>query len=294
MFKKVLLPLDGSAEAESPLPYIKDFSNKFSSKVHVLGVGVGNKRRKVNRLLADYIQCTADNLAQDGILARSHMLYGHAVDQILLFIKENAIDLLVMATHGRSGVTRWWIGSIAENIVTEATIPVLLVRSKRLRETEVNKTKTFRHILVPLDGSSIGESALQYAETLALKLDAAISLLHVIHSFDGLGFDIPGYDLKIMTKKLNDSGEKYLKSISEKLKNKGIKTSSKVVVGNPATTIIEYAQEKKIDLIAMSTHGRSGITRWVLGSVADKILKESSLPLWLVRSPKMTVQKNNT
>lgn len=294
MFKKVLLPLDGSTEAESPLPYIKDFSNRFNSKVHILGVGIGSKRRKVNRLLTDYVQDTASNLSQDGVSAKPHMLYGHAAEQISLFIKENSIDLLVMATHGRSGVTRWWIGSVAESVITEASIPVLLVRSKRLKEAEANKTKTFHHILVPLDGSDIGESALQYAEILALKLDATISLLHVIHSFDGLGFDIPGYDLKVMTKKLNDSGEEYLKKISDRLKNKGIKFSSKISIGNPASTIIEYAQEKKIDLIAMSTHGRSGIARWVLGSVTDKVLRESSLPLWLFRSPKMTVEKNNT
>lgn len=293
MYKRILLPLDGSVEAESPLPYIKDFSKKFNAKVHVLGVGIGDKRRKVNRLLTDYIEYTANNLTQEGISARPHIVYGHANEQILLFTEANAIDLLVMATHGRSGVTRWWIGSVAENIVTEASIPVLLIRSKRLRETEANKTKTFHHILVPLDGSSLGESALQHAGILALKLDATINLLHVIHSFDGLGFDMPGYDLKIMTKKLNDSGKKYLKNISEKLKKKGIKTSSKIIVGNPATTIIDYALQEKVDLVAMSTHGRSGITRWVLGSVADKVLRESSLPLWLVRSPKMTVEKNN-
>lgn len=291
MYKRILLPLDGSAEAESPLPYIKDFSNKFNAKVHVLGVGIGDKRRKVNRLLTDYIECTANNLTQEGILARPHVLYGHANEQILLFTKETAIDLIIMATHGRSGVTRWWIGSVAENIVTEATLPVLLIRSKHLRENEANKTKTFHHILVPLDGSSLGESALQHVGILASKLEATINLLHVIHSFDGLGFDIPGYDLKIMTKKLSDSGKKYLKNISEKLKNKGIKTSSKVIVGNPANTIIDYALQEKVDLVAMSTHGRSGITRWVLGSVADKVLRESSLPLWLVRSPKMTVEK---
>ena len=130
MFKKVLLPLDGSTEAESPLPYIKDFSHRFNSKVHILGVGIGSKRRKVNRLLTDYVQDTAANLNQDGVAARPHMLYGHAAEQISLFIKENAIDLLVMATHGRTGVTRWWIGSVAESVITEAAIPVLLVRSK--------------------------------------------------------------------------------------------------------------------------------------------------------------------
>ena len=291
MLKKILLPLDGSVEAESPLPYIKDFTHRFNSKLHILGVAIGSKRRKVNQLLTDYIQETAANLNREGLPTKSHIRYGHAGEQILSFAKENAVDSIVMATHGRSGITRWWIGSLAENIIAESTIPVLLTRSKQLKETEVNKSKTFQHMLVPLDGSHISESALNFAESIALKLGASISLLHIVHSFNSLGFDIPGYDLKIMNRKMNDAGKKYLKSILERLHKKGIESTSKVMAGNAASAIIEYTKEKKVDLIIMSTHGRSGIARWILGGVAEKVLRESALPLWLVRSPEMLVEK---
>jgi len=293
MLKKILLPLDGSVEAESPLPYIKDFTHRFNSKLHILGVAIGSKRRKVNQLLTDYIQETAANLNREGLPTKAHIRYGHAGEQILSFAKENAVDSIVMATHGRSGISRWWIGSLAENIIAESTIPVLLTRSKQLKETEVNKSKTFQHMLVPLDGSNISESALHFTESIALKLGASISLLHIVHSFNSLGFDIPGYDLKIMNRKMNDAGKRYLKNISERLHKKGIESTSKVMAGNAASAIIEYTKEKKVDLIIMSTHGRSGIARWILGSVAEKVLRESTLPLWLVRSPEMLVEKNS-
>ncbi|HIE16598.1 MAG TPA: universal stress protein, partial [Dehalococcoidia bacterium] len=103
MLNKVLVPLDGSAEAESVLPYLRDLAPRFGSQVHILGVGIGRKTRRVNRLLEDYISRTALSLRSDNIDAEPVVLYGIAAGRILDFTAAKEFDLIIMATHGRSG-----------------------------------------------------------------------------------------------------------------------------------------------------------------------------------------------
>jgi len=219
--------------------------------------------------------------------------YGTAADKILDFTAENEIDLIIMATHGRSGITRWWMGSVAEKVISEATAPVLLVRSKRPRKTgAAGKLKFLHKILAPLDGSDIGEAALPYAEILAANSGALISLLQVVSPPGTVEASLlGGPDWRKFVKAMHDAGEDYLKTIAERLSGKEIKSTYEVVTGDPADKIVEYADDTKASLIAMSTHGRTGLTRWVLGSIADKVLHGARIPILLVRSPKMVIPK---
>jgi len=296
MFKlqEILVPLDGSGESESVLPYLRDLAPRFGSNVHILGVGIGRKIRRVNRLLEDYINRIASGLHSDNIKAEPVIHYGIAADRILNFIVENDIDLIIMATHGRSGVTRWWMGSVAEKVISEATAPVLLVRSKRPSKAATAGKLHFPHrILAPLDGSDIGEAALPYAETLATNSGASISLLQVVSPPGTVEASLlGGPDWRKFVKAMRDAGEDYLKNIAERLNGKGIKSTYEVVTGDPADKIVEYADDKKVSLIAMSTHGRTGLARWVLGSIADKVLHGARIPILLVRSPKMIIPKS--
>lgn len=291
--QKILVPLDGSREAESVLPYVRDLAPRFGSQVQVLGVGIGRKTRRVNRLLEDYLNGITVSLRSDKINAEPVVSYGLAADKILDFAGTQDIDLIIMATHGRSGMTRWWMGSIAEKVISEAAAPVLLVRSKRPRKTDTaGKLLFWERIMAPLDGSDIGEAALSYVEALAMKTGASVDLLQVV-SLPG-NFEaglLGGPDWRKFIKAMHDAGENYLKGISRKLLNKKIKSTYLVTSGDPADKIVEYAEEKKATLIAMSTHGRTGLTRWVLGSVADKVLHDARVPVLLVRSPKMVIRK---
>jgi nucleotide-binding universal stress UspA family protein len=289
--QEILVPLDGSGEAESVLPYLRDLAPRFGSRVHILGVGIGKKTRRVNRLLEDYLKRTANNLHNDDIKAEPVMSYGVAVDKILDFAVEKKINLIIMATHGRSGIKRWWMGSVAERVISEATAPVLLVRGKRPGKTgTVSKPHSIHEILAPLDGSDIGEAALPYAETLAINSRASIKLLQVITPPGTVEASLlGGPDWRKFIKSMHDAGENYLKSVAEKLASKRVKSTYEVVSGDPADKIVEYAEGKTISLIAMSTHGRTGIARWVLGSVADKVLHSARIPILLVRSPKMII-----
>ncbi|MFC1999393.1 universal stress protein [Chloroflexota bacterium] len=147
----------------------------------------------------------------------------------------------------------------------------------------------FKRILVPLDGSELGERALPYVEELAAATGAEVLLLEVV----ALQYDIAlaetytpnvGQLSEDFAKRTLANAEKYLKSIEERLSQRGITVRSEIETGVPAERVIAHAKEYDVDLIAMSTHGRSGISRWILGSVADKVLRAADRPVLLVRA----------
>lgn len=287
MFDKILVPLDGSVEAESVLPYLRDLASRFGSQVYILGVGAGNKRRRVNRFLEEYAGEVASDLHAWDIKAEAAILYGSPADRMLDYAEGNEIDLIIMATHGRGGITRWWMGSVAEKIVSETVVPVLLVQSKHPEKAEAGKKLSFVKVLVPLDGSDIGESALSNIEILAVETGVSVNLLRVITPPGVVEANVFGPDLKKFVGAMQDTCKDYLSSVVARLSEKGVKATYDIITGDPADKIVEYARNEGVDLIAMSTHGRSGIARWVLGSVADKVLHAAKMPMLLVRSPRM-------
>ena len=286
MLKKVLVPVDGSEESKHILPYVYFLAGKFNFTVSILGVGIGSKTRRVNRLLDDYINETVRDLREHNINAEPVMLYGRAAEEILSYNKDNAFNLIMMVTHGRGGITRWWMGSVAEQVVSESPASILLIRSKSADRQDMEKVD-FNDILAPLDGSEIGESALPAVEELAVKTGATVHLLHVIPAHSVIAGKSRSDELSKLVEIEIKTGDEYIGNIAERLEKRNIKTVSKIRHGDPANVIVDYAGEKNVSLIAMSTHGRSGIARWVLGSVADKVLHETEKPMWLVRSSKM-------
>ncbi len=311
MFKKILVPLDGSIEAETGLPYVRDIAARFDSEVDILSVGLGSKRRRVNQLLEEYVQHAVEHLQQHEITSRAVLLYSSAEEEtaafseitapqgklkakgqvvyggpaenILSYTQRNHVNLVIMATHAHGGLLRWWLGSVFEKVVSRSLVPILGIHSKQVREIDRTGKTTFRRILTPLDGSEAGEAALHDAEAVALKTGASIVLLHVIPAPHSVEARWLGPELNDFVRAMHDAGQKYLDKTKKRLEARGLDIDIRITAGDPAETIIDTAKKEKVDLIAISTHGRSGIPRWVLGSVADKILHESKLPMWLVR-----------
>ena len=290
--QKILVTLDGSEVAESVLPYIRSLAPSFGSHIDVMGSAMGRKDRRVNRLLEDYINRIASSLREECLKADPVVLYGSAADKILDHADKNNVDLIVMATHGRSGISRWWVGSVAEKVISAAKTPMLLVPAKKAGKTETPGKLAISKIVVPLDGSDTGQAALPYAETLAREMGASISLIQIIPSPGTMDPSIPGgaYWIKFV-EAVNDTAKDYLADIAKKLSNQGFQTTYEVITGDPAYKIVEYAEHAKASLIAMSTHGRTGIARWVLGSVTDKVLHGAKTPVWIVRPPKMVISE---
>jgi len=134
----------------------------------------------------------------------------------------------------------------------------------------------FNRVLVPLDGSDVAEAILSRVEELTAKLGAEVVLLEVL-SETGV--------LPTTAHQEYNEAKEYLDGITQRLRDQGIEASAAIRYGEPAEEIVDYAQANKVDLIAMSTHGRSGVSRWVFGSVAEKVLRGTDVPIFLVRAP---------
>lgn len=214
---------------------------------------------------------------------------GNAAVEILSFAEKNRTDLILISTHGRSGTGDWTLGSIANKVLQRAHVPILLVRSHELEARTANKAPW--RILVLLDGSDCAERVIPHVEGLAKETDNEVFLLRiteplttphfVVHSG---GFDWEKYEKDVLAR-LETEAKHYLGKREHSLQRKGVKATSVSLVGRPARTILQYAEDDAIDLIALSSHGLSGVTKWVFGSVDSKIIQHSSQSILLVRPP---------
>jgi nucleotide-binding universal stress UspA family protein len=275
MYERILVPLDGSQLAERALPYAEELSGRLGSEVTLIYVSesIDDPHQHMHQF---YMQKMAESTKQDAeayarksgkelaIQVRSVNLAGNPAEEIVKYADSENIGLIVMSTHGQSGIRQWTIGSIANKVVRATKKPVALVRAEGPRPG-VPRKDMLRKALLPLDGSRESEAAMPYAAELASRLGISVVLVQV---------------LAIGDKAL---AEDYLEKIGAQLKQEGVTVESRVIFGEAATEIINLADEIHADVVAMSTHGRSGIGRWVLGSVAERVLYEGNTPLLLVR-----------
>lgn len=284
MFEKMVLLLDTSELAEAVIPYALHLANKMGSELDV--VHVIESEGQGERLAKAYLDRIIEETKEPGIKKkRSVILHGKAADQILDYVERNKIDIMAMASHGHSGLRRWVIGSTADKIIRGTKAPVLMVYGKE--KSVSRQPKAFTHVLLPLDGSKIAEASLPYAESIVNKTKVRVSLFRAVSPLvdqyagppEGYVVDYAG---KVMQALEEEAGD-YLKQTARLLEEKGILVSTSMVVGSPGTEILKYIEKQKVDLVIMSTHGRTGLGRWILGSVADKILHSVEIPLLLVR-----------
>jgi nucleotide-binding universal stress UspA family protein len=285
MLATILVPLDGSQLAEQALPYAERLAEATSARVvlsRVLPLAV-LERPEADLESADqaraYLQGVADRLTSKGRVVEATTPWADPASEILEQVGSTHADLVVMATHGRSGPGRWLYGSVADEILRRAPVPVILVPPHVAAPWPTDRAPC---ILVPLDGSRHAEAALGPAEELAAKLGSEIVLLQVVvfppYSLYGDGSAyLAAFDPDVQLKEARE----YLDALAKRLTVSRVRVV--VELGQPAFTIAEIAQREKVDLIAMATHGRSGLARLVLGSVATGTLQRASVPLMLVR-----------
>jgi nucleotide-binding universal stress UspA family protein len=306
MYKRLLVPLDGSELAEIALPYAEEIARHLGSEIILVNVRTPTEnldKPEHRAYLSKMVATTEQNIKKSPALkpgekvkvasaiVGSPGLLTHPAEQILDYAEKENINLIVMATHGRTGIRRWTLGSTANNVARAFKCPILLIRAN----TDVPKSVHLNKILVPLDGSKPSEAVLPYIENLASKLKTRISLLYVVEMlyhyypyaepavyFGSTGVIKVPYNEEEM-KPWKEVGEKYIKSVNDKLTVEGIKASYEVRVGSAGEEIIEAEAKMHPDVVAMSTHGHSGFGRFDHGSVTDKVLHAGSTPLLLVR-----------
>ena len=295
MYRRILVPLDGSPVAEQVLPYARYLAGKLKIPVDLLvvvdvvgmiGSMEASNARNLDAFIAEnvhrskaYLEKISETFTD---VASSHMVMKGKPEEVVIEKAASDRDMLIaMATHGRSGVDRWLLGSVAEKVLRGATNPLLLVRATKDGKSEGEKI--IKRLIVPLDGSPLAEKVLPHVTALAKEMAfetvllRAYNLRQVISTFEDY---IPDWDL--LEAEAMGEATNYLNGKVQELKGQGlIEVSSRISEKETAQEIIDLATEPN-SLIAMCTHGRSGLKRWVLGSVTEKVVRHSNSPVLVI------------
>lgn len=292
MYEKILVPLDGSSEAEIVLPYVEGIAAKFGAEVVLVSVlepGEDERDQLYRYYLERIVKQVQRQLknwgARDEIVVKCEILMGKPAGEIIRYADENNVNLITMTSYGRSGRSPWFMGNVAAKVLRTTGKPVLLIRAPADKAT-LKRKSLIKRILVPLDGSAVGETAIPYVEALGQVLGADLVLFQVVKPPVPIGIEAPTmstiYEEEL--ERTRTSAAVYLDQMGKKLQEKGLSTSSAINLGPPADQIIDYAETNAVDLIAMSTHGRSGIGRWVFGSVTDKVVHAGNIAVLTIRA----------
>lgn len=221
-------------------------------------------------------------LTEQGLRVRTVVRGGVAAEMLLAVAHEESIGLIVMATHGRGGIGRFLLGSVADRVVRHAEVPVMLVRAAAVH----SEHPEFKRIVVPLDGSQTAAAVLPAVRELARCSAAEIVLLRVVQGEPAAPVITA---LPVVEPAPNTSAEHeatdYVGSIGKTAEGWGVPVRTLVQVGDPASVILDTAKDLYADLIAMSTHGVGGLRRFFLGSVAERVVRHAEAPVLLFRSP---------
>lgn len=273
MYDRILVPTDGSRSAEAAARHGLVIAEAFDAAVHV--ISVADDREPDGRLAEaqaqDAISTLEEFFEQESALScRSVIEHGIPYEAILSYAADNDIDLVVMGTHGRRGLSRVLLGSVTERVIRLSNDPVLAVPPHAIgRERE-----GYDRILVPTDGSPGATAAVERAIPVAERLGASVRVLYVIEGERGLP---PIGD------PLRDEAIEVVEAVADRASARDVSLTTHVQPGTPHEVINSFVSAYGIDLIAMGTHGRSGIRRYLLGSVTERVLRTSDAPVLTVR-----------
>jgi nucleotide-binding universal stress UspA family protein len=288
----ILVTLDGSSFAEQALPAAEALCKAFDAKLTLASVlPVKRKFRAAlpNQANADrveagwqeresYLHKVAERMQAKDIEVEFRVLVGSIAESINQLMQEQSIDMAVMSTHGRSGIHRWLLGSVANNLVQMMTRPVLIIRPIEGKEPPV---PTFGKLLVTLDGSEFAERVLPYVRA-STNFQSVVLLLNVPEVPEAQQYGAIVEEIDEMRAKAEDEACAYLEGIANFLRQEGIETQIFVTGSRPAETIISLAEEEAVDVVMLATHGRGEMDRLFVGSIAERIVQHTHCPVFLV------------
>ncbi len=310
MYKRILVPLDGSKLAEQVIPYVLFLGKDLKAQVQILRVfdpvppDVTDPFRGIyshevaatrQRHAQDYLDGVKAALLGNGLTVATAVEEGSPADQIVAEAEKEPDTLIAMSTHGRSGMSRWVLGSVTDKVLHATPNPLLIIRSHEpAGPTQEVKLDT---VIVPLDGSELSEMVLPHVVALASPRRWKVVLARVTPS--------AGEYYRYMSVQTMDSASKlyygpyeefskeadalameYLHRVRENLmKERVASVEERLLQGHPAEALVDLACDTPDCLIAMTTHGRSGVGRWMLGSVADRVVRYSMSPVLVIRPP---------
>jgi nucleotide-binding universal stress UspA family protein len=310
MFRSILVPLDGSTFGEHALPAAATLASRAGARLTLAHVhepvamlyGEGAMllhdeldahSRQQKQAYLEEVRARMGQAAPPDLTAL--VLEGRVVESLHQQVEEARVDLVVMTTHGRGPLGRFWLGSVADKLLRQLRVPLLLVHPGK-ETPDLKMPAALQHILIPLDGSELAERMVGPATTIGSLMRSDYTLLRVIQPVHPTLPYTEGLSIAQMAGEILDSIEKlqgevrqealsYLNGVAAQLRARSLRVQTRVAVEeHPATAILHAAAANDVDLIAIETHGRGGLSRLFLGSVADKVLRGSSVPV-LVHHP---------
>ena len=314
MYERILVPLDGSKLAQQALPYARAVATAKSAEVELVevvapfeefvrastddelvAVGAGSRfdRWPTSNEWASIAQgfredagkrlAASEALIGAGVATRSAVLEGDAAEVIIKEADARPGTLIIMATHGRSGLGRWLMGSVTDKVVRHAHQPTLVVRA---RDGADESRANIGEVILPLDGSATAEAAIPHAVEMSKLLGVGISLVRAVspasHADAFVEYMPDSYEW--LVEDAREDAQEYLDGVSTRIRDQGIsEVRTEASIGNASSAIVDLARAANEPLVVMATHGRSGVGRWVLGSVADRVVRHGPGPVLVVR-----------
>lgn len=301
-FRDIVVPLDGSRLAEHALPVAATLARRAEGCMRLIAVvpgasfmdpidlpdSVSAGLEQSRRYLGQYIDDMVARLRRvEYVRVTGDVRVDAPIEGILDAAERHHAQLIVMTSHGRGGIQRAWLGSTADAIVRRAAVPVLILKPDTDIDVDLRDHPAYGSVLVPLDGSALGEAALEPAITLASLFGGSITLVQVVATpyalgpmpvSQGLGVDHHAWLGR------REHAEAYLQTVAAALRARGITATPLVVEQDRvADAIMETARHGGGHVIALATHGIGGVKRMLVGSVADKVLRNADVPVLVTR-----------
>lgn len=309
MYKRIVVPLDGSELAEQILPYVRVLATALQAKIQLVrvyenmpdeladpahGLDVDQLATSFREREQGAMGGVVAALSDLGVEVVSSAHEGDPAHNIVVEAEAQPDTLIAMSTHGRTGLGRWFLGSVTDKVLHATNEPLLIVRSDENGAAgAVGKLET---VIVPLDGSPLAEQTLTHVVPLARSLSLKVLLVRAnpsaeeVHRYMephpiGGGATVYSGPFEEFSREADARAMGYLHDVRQKIvRQRVFSTEERLLRGHAASVIIDLAHQTPNCLIAMSTHGRSGVGRWVLGSVADRVIRHCGRPVLVTRS----------
>lgn len=316
--RRILVPLDGSPFGRRALPLATEIASRTEGTIHLVSVKtpwpltdvppaastvIGDVDQGLTEGLERHLADAADSLRRAGIEARTELRVGMVEDEILDACDATGCDLIAMSTHGRGGFQRLWLGSVADRVARHAHVPVLLVPARdeegdeggnALAELATDATATaIRTVIVPLDGSEFAEQALAPATAIGEMFGADYVLFRAVPPRLIVGSPYMAHAVHVEKELLEierAAAKRDLEVVSDRLAESGYRSTVTLSEqAEPVDALLRLANGEQDAMVVMTTHGRGGLRRAILGSTADKVIRGARRPILLVR-PEQTEQ----
>ena len=298
---QIMVPVDGSSFGQQALPLALAVAARAAATIHLVKVHVpppmkvsphvhfdeGADQNALNGEESGLNDLAETIRNKSGLHTCTAVLTGPVAPALEAYVNRHGISLVIMSSHGRGGLSRVWLGSIADALVRRIAVPILIVKPDALG-TDRPREQRFDHLMIPLDGSPLAEQALAQAAALGELFDARYTLMQVVNppfTLSGSIPELPPEKYHTQVEQLRREALAYLERIAAPMRERGATVDTAVIVqAQSAHGILEETSYRNADLVVMSSHGSSGYQRVALGSVADKVLRGAATPVLMFRA----------